>query len=341
MRVLVAEDDPISRRRMEKRLGEWGYETVLARDGDEAWAILSSPDAPQLAILDWMMPGLDGPEICRRIRSESRDDYVYVVLLTTKSLREDLLLGLEAGADDYLTKPFDAQELNARLRIGRRIVDLQLELRHRATRDPLTGAWNRAAALTTLEREVARASRTASDLAVLLADIDHFKKINDLFGHLAGDQALCETVRRIQAVVRPYDVLGRYGGEEFLLVLPECAADHALAVAERVRAEMVREPVQIEGRRIDVTCSLGVATTNGETTPERLIGRADTALYRAKNGGRNRVELFCDPDAMPASRLVRTGTMAPASLDAAAPDHVGLRGILLNAAQQRGHRHSG
>jgi len=247
MRVLIADDSAVSRHLLEGTLRRWKYEVSVACDGSEAWAMLEQPDAPALAILDWMMPGLTGLDICRLVRKQNREPYTYILLLTSKSLKEDVVEGLEAGADDYVTKPFDQNELNVRLRAGRRIVELQAELlkareelREQATHDSLTRIWNRPAILEILRREMGRASREAVPLSVVMVDLDHFKVINDTHGHVAGDAVLREAVRRMHASMRSYDAAGRYGGEEFLIVLPRCDRDSSCKQAERLRAEIGR-----------------------------------------------------------------------------------------------------
>jgi len=299
MQVLVAEDDPVSRRLLEAHLGRWGYRAVAASDGDQAWDLLQQPDAPRLAILDWMMPGLSGPELCRRVRSLGREPYTYLLLLTARAHKEDLIEGMEAGADDYVTKPFDAQELNVRLRAGRRILELQAELvtarealREQATRDGLTRLWNRSSILEILARELAKSERDGSAVGLIMADLDHFKQINDTHGHLAGDAVLREAARRLQTSLRSYDSVGRYGGEEFLVVVPGSTHSSALQLAERLRLAVNREPVRLTDRSIEVTISLGVAVSapGALIFPETLIRAADEALYRAKTVGRNRIE---------------------------------------------------
>jgi two-component system, cell cycle response regulator len=300
MQVLVAEDNPVFRSMLRNMLSKWGYGVELASDGEEAWRVLGSAGGPRLAILDWMMPGLDGAEVCRRVRALAREPYTYILLLTAKTESSDLVEGMEAGADDYITKPFNAQELRVRLRAGRRILDLQEELvrarealRRQATHDGLTGVWNRTAILETLGKELARGSREATPVAVLLADLDHFKQVNDTHGHMAGDAVLREATRRMQAGLRRYDSLGRYGGEEFLVVLPGCEGAGAAAQAERLRDAFHSRPFMAPGGELAVTCSLGVAWT-GAPEPdqaEALVRSADEALYLAKRRGRDRVEI--------------------------------------------------
>ncbi len=301
MKVLIAEDNPGFRLALERMLAKWGYEVVAATNGLEAWEILSKLDSPRLAILDWMMPDLDGLEVCRRLREQNREPYVYVLLLTAKDSAEELVEGMEAGADDYLRKPVNTHELRVRLRAGQRILDLQEELmatretlRRKATRDPLTDLWNRNAMLEILSRELKRARRESSPLALVMADLDHFKQVNDTLGHAAGDAVLREAARRMSACVRPYDSPCRYGGEEFLIVLPGCDIANATVRAEEIRGAFSTMPFQIPEGVLNVTCSLGVTASSGTAgfDADALIQEADAALYTAKHNGRNRVEVF-------------------------------------------------
>ena len=301
MKVLIADDNAMSRLTLRSQLRKWGYEVVEAVDGDAAWAILSMPDSPRLAILDWMMPGLDGIELCRRVRAQGQEPYLYVVLLTGREGRDDVVAGLDAGADDYVTKPFDAQELRVRVRAGERICALQEELvsareslRYEATHDHLTGAWNRAAILDVLERERTRAARANTPLSVAMVDFDHFKRVNDVHGHLAGDAVLRDGVARISASLRTRDFVGRYGGEEFLVVMPGCDGESAMSTCERVRAAVANEPIALGDLRIRATVSVGAAAWTGARDANDLVDRADAALYRAKHAGRDRVELAPD-----------------------------------------------
>lgn len=296
MRILIADDSLLSRRLLEQTLRSWSYEVLVASDGAEAYELLSGPNAPSLAILDWMMPGYTGPEICRMIRAKNVEPYTYILLLTSRNEKEDVVTGMDAGADDYITKPFDRHELQVRLRAGTRIVELQEQLlstrealREQATRDYLTHLWNRSAILDALERELARASRESGTFGVVLADLDHFKAINDTWGHAAGDLALKEASRRMLASLRPYDAIGRYGGEEFLLILPGADLEETAWLADRVRLALRSEPVSLNGAPIPLSCSFGCTTTGGEHNADLLIRTADEALYAAKRGGRDRV----------------------------------------------------
>ena len=299
MKVLIADDDVVSRKLVANMLAAWGYEVLLVGDGEHALRLLQAEDGPVLAILDWMMPGIDGPEVCRRIRAVNQQRYIYILLLTARTGAEDLLAGMEAGADDYITKPYNVNELRARIRAGRRIVDLQAEvlkaqqaLREQATRDALTGVWNRGAILDMIGRELARSVRQHSSLMLVMADIDHFKQINDVYGHFAGDEVLRQSTKRLALCIRPYDSIGRYGGEEFIIAVPGCDRISGFAHAERLRAAIDSEPFVLGAMHLFVTCSFGIAFTDiSECAPEALIRAADEALYRAKHNGRNRVEV--------------------------------------------------
>jgi two-component system cell cycle response regulator len=299
MKVLAAEDNPVFQSMLRTMLTKWGYQAIITRDGNQAWDLLQEEDPPRMAILDWMMPGMDGVELCRRVRAAAREPYVYILLLTARTDARDLVEGMEAGADDYLTKPFNAHELRVRLRAGRRILDLQEELlaarealRLQATHDSLTGLFNRGSILQALQNELARAERKQQPVAVLLMDLDRFKLVNDTWGHLAGDAVLREGAQRMKATIRRYDSLGRYGGEEFLAVLPGCSGPTALQQAERIRAEMARLPFSTGKEIFPVTCSIGAAWRNSPSVhdADQLIRESDLALYRAKNRGRNCVE---------------------------------------------------
>lgn len=304
MRILIADDSIVSRHLLEATLRKWSYDVVVACDGQEAWNYLSAPDPPRMAILDWMMPGMSGPDVCRRVREQAarkESHYTYIVLLTSKSQREDLIEGMEAGADDYLTKPFDQQELKVRLRAGSRIIDLQRELlaareelREQATKDSLTRIWNRSSILDILQRELVRAQRETRALGVVLADLDHFKAVNDTYGHFAGDAVLREFIRRVTAAMRSYDSIGRYGGEEFLVVLPGCHEQCTANQAERMRLALSSEPMLINGAKHPLTSSFGATCwlPGMKLNAEALIRIADEALYMAKNQGRNRAVLL-------------------------------------------------
>ncbi len=269
----------------------------MAENGAQAWDILAKPDSPSLAILDWVMPELTGPDVCRKVREAYREPYTYILLLTSKNTKNETVEGLEAGADDYIVKPFDQHELQVRLRAGKRIIDLQMdlvtareELRERANKDLLTMLPNRSAVSATLEQELSRCHRDHQTVGVILLDIDHFKKVNDTYGHFAGDAVLRETANRLRHNMRLYDQIGRYGGEEFLVVLPKCGLDQATHQAERMRAKLNADPMMVDGAELHVSASFGVTVSDGsERTPDVFVRVADEALYRAKESGRNRV----------------------------------------------------
>lgn len=295
MKVLIADDSATSRILLRSALQRWGYEVVVAENGAQALEVLARPDSPSMAILDWVMPFMTGPEVCRKIRETHREPYTYILLLTSKNTKNETVEGLDAGADDYVVKPFDEHELQVRLRAGKRIVDLQLdllkareELRERANKDLLTMLPNRSAIGTTLEQEIARCHRDRRSVGVILLDIDHFKKINDTHGHFAGDAVLRETAVRLRTNIRPYDQVGRYGGEEFLVVLPNCDLEQATMQADRMRARLVSATMKVEGEDIRVSASFGVTVSDGsEKSPDYFVRVADEALYQAKAGGRN------------------------------------------------------
>jgi diguanylate cyclase (GGDEF)-like protein len=297
--ILLADDSPLFRNMLQKMLLEWGYEVITVTDGQQAWDLLRQENGPRLALLDWMMPGMEGAEICRQVRASIRDRYVYIVLLSVRADLEDVVIGMESGADDYIVKPFQVDELRARLRAGRRVLALQEQLvearealREQATRDGLTGLWNRTAIFDILQNELARSSRSGKPLIVLMADLDGFKPVNDHFGHMAGDAVLRQAAARMRASVRRYDAVGRYGGEEFLIVLPGCELPGGLVQAERIRDAIGAECFRAGDAEIRLTCSLGAACAVPPAIPhaDDLVREADAALYRAKRHGRNRVE---------------------------------------------------
>jgi diguanylate cyclase (GGDEF)-like protein len=307
MKILIADDEAMSRRLLQKTMERAGYQVTAVENGRIAVDELCKPDGPKLALLDWMMPELDGPGVCREVRKRKEHSYVYMVLLTSKEKKEDIVAGLKSGADEYLTKPFDAEELKARLRTGMRILDLEdrlvearEEMRFQATHDALTSLWNRGMIMELLGRELARTKREGKSAAILLGDLDHFKQVNDTYGHLAGDEVLKETARRLLSSVRSYDFVGRWGGEEFLVVLNNCDPAFSLVRAEEIRKKIARNPVQTSGASIPVTMSLGLVVSQ-EWPPspvEQLVHEADEALYAAKAAGRNCVKVAVPKSAL-------------------------------------------
>jgi len=297
MKILIAEDDLTTRSILRAVLMKWGYDVEAVNDGNEALAALLREDPPKLAVLDWMMPGISGVEICARLRAEDNPLPPYLILLTARDKKEDIVKGLQSGANDYILKPFDNEELRARLRVGERMIDLQDKLfqsieqqKKLALTDPLTGIANRRAILDRLEMEMARAERKNTSLWIAILDIDHFKRINDNFGHLVGDRVLQECVERISRSIRKYDCFGRYGGEEFLLVFPTADNGAEIQAMERIRKTIADESMTVEGIPISITVSLGAARWNRKDNIDDLILKADDALYQAKKNGRNRIE---------------------------------------------------
>lgn len=320
MRILLAEDDRVSRTIMKRMLQSFGYEVVEAIDGRKAVEILRQSDGPRLALVDWMMPELDGVDLCREIRSQHSDDaYVYILLLTSKQGSDDLVAGLEAGADDYITKPCQPAELKARLSTGLRILSLEQklveareEMRYKATHDALTGLWNRAALLPIAEAELARGVRESATTCLVLCDIDHFKHINDNHGHSAGDAVLQEVARRLKSSLRGYDAVGRYGGEEFLILLSGCEPGALNARCEELRHAVGSRPIEAATKALSVSISLGAvwhAAEDGGVPVEKLLARADAALYRAKHEGRNRAA-FATPELLSLSNVSAASMMA-------------------------------
>jgi diguanylate cyclase (GGDEF)-like protein len=296
--VLVVDDSPVQRLILKNCLLDRGFQPIVVEDGEKALAVLQTPDAPRLMILDWGLPGMSGLEVCQCIRGSKAERYTYILMLTSKSDAAHVVAGLESGADDFVRKPFDPAELGARLATGCRILQLEEQLvtardeLHRvAMYDSLTGLLNRGAILDYLRREIARTSRLQKTVGVMILDLDHFKGVNDTFGHLAGDQALKRVGNLLQSNFRSYDAAGRFGGEEFLVVLPNCGYTALTLRAEMVRLSMASLQLEFDGRPCSLTTSIGVATLNpnlGESL-ESLLQRADSALYEAKRYGRNRV----------------------------------------------------
>ncbi len=298
MKILLVEDSAVDRLKVETCLKEWGMEYIAVGHGNEAADILQRPDPPDMALLDWVLPGKDGIELCKLIRKiGASGNYIYTVMLTSKSRKQNLLTAMDAGADDYLAKPVTASELRARILVGKRLIELHQSLKFAATHDFLTGLMNRCEILTALRREFSRSGREGRPTVLILADIDHFKQTNDLFGHGVGDIALKEVARRLQMDLRTYDLVGRYGGEEFLIILPGCDLQIGIRRADEIRKLVSKSPIDAGGQEIAATVSMGVTVTCSDLdhTLEELLHEADMALYAAKNNGRNRVEAFARP----------------------------------------------
>lgn len=291
LKVLIADDDNISRTILAKRIAEWGYETLTAQDGNQALEVFQNNNIA-IAILDWMMPGLSGLELCKNIRKANLEHYTYIILLTSKDSQKDINKGLEAGADDYITKPFNPPELRARLKTGSRIIELQAQLHEQAIHDDLTGLLNRAEILRILEEEYERAFREDRILGVMMLDIDYFKKVNDAHGHPIGDAVLQETAGRLQTCLRSYDKMGRYGGEEFIIIIANTSELKMKSISERLRKKIEDEAFTTAAGELEITISIGYITTKFSKVRSEsdLIKLSDDALYQAKDSGRNCVK---------------------------------------------------
>jgi two-component system, cell cycle response regulator len=294
MKILIVEDDAVTRRILENFLKKWGYDVIPMTDGSAAWEIMQNPDAPNLVISDWMMPNMDGVELCKKIRAMEKAEYTYFILLTTKTEKKDIVEGLESGADDFIVKPFDHEELKSRVNIGKRIIRLEQKIIQIANTDYLTGVFNRRAFMERLEQEINRSVRHKKGFAVIIADIDHFKNINDSYGHQVGDLVLQKFAGKLSENSRSYDFVGRYGGEEFIICLPETGMEQSGLIAERMRSEIAGLKINLPGNSsapVSVTASFGIASCveNCIGNTDSIIKMADDALYRAKAEGRNRV----------------------------------------------------
>lgn len=302
--VLVVDDDIVSRTVMEKYLSKAGFEVVTATNGSQALDLFDQQFFP-IVLTDWMMPLIDGPQLCRLIREKKTDGYVFIVLITARGSKNDIVSGLESGADDYLTKPIHPAELVARINTGIRILKLEKslikankEIRLLSITDPLTGCYNRGYLNERFPQELSRSQRYSHPLSVILADIDHFKQINDTYGHQAGDEVLKAFTQSLKDQIRKkIDWIVRYGGEEFLIVLPETGCEGSISMAERLRAAVSERPIEVCGTSLNITASFGGACAllnrkqKWDISMEELINQADAQLYRCKNDGRNRVNV--------------------------------------------------
>ena len=295
IQVLIADDDKLCRTILEKNLKKWGYRTISTEDGKEAWKMMQEKNI-QIAILDWIMPKIDGLELCKKIRGNKWDEYIYLIMLTVRNKQSDIRKGFSAGVDDYITKPFDTHELKARLQTGKRIISLQNQLldsqkklQEIATHDSLTNLLNRYEILNVLTDEFHRSLRENKPLSSVMLDIDFFKKINDSYGHDVGDEVLIEVASRLRGSLRRYDKVGRYGGDEFLAILPGCDLSNAKRIAERLRRAVCKDRVQTGAGQLYVTVSVGCASSDSQShkSIEYLVKFSDKAMYHAKNMGRN------------------------------------------------------
>ena len=302
MKILVVDDSEMTRMILQGRLSQWGYEIISARDGYEAWNILQKKDRPRIILLDWMMPNMNGIELCLKIRQHIKEPYIYIILLTAKKGKQDLIEAMDAGADDFISKPFDPDILKVRLRAGKRVIELQNELiaareklRIQATHDSLTQLFNRSALMDMMARELSRSRRDNSSFGIVMIDIDHFKSINDTHGHLVGDEVLLKLAEQMKQCTRSYDTIGRYGGEEFIILLPQCAEAEVLCVAERLRQTVCKQPYETREGPVQASISLGATWLKPSVqvcNEMDLIRIADLALYAAKRQGRNKTIVY-------------------------------------------------
>ena len=304
MKILIAEDDPVSSRVLSTSLIKWGHEVVATGNGLEAWQALQEDNAPQLAILDWMMPGMAGPEVCRKVRQEITTSPIYLILLTAMSRKQDVVAGLEAGADDYLTKPFDRHELRVRLQTGVRIVELQSSLRERVREleaaiverqraedalrnltltDDLTGLYNHRGFFTLAEHHAKTARRSSQSSFLIYADMDGLKQINDRFGHTEGSLAIAKTAEILRQTFRDSDIVARLGGDEFVILATDVSACGLDGIISRLRKNFRRYNEQRNHSYL-LALSIGAVRVdpNTDSTIEELIAQADVAMYEHK-----------------------------------------------------------
>jgi two-component system, cell cycle response regulator len=301
MKVLVAEHDPAVLGLMADNLSQWGYEVVICDDGSDAWRVLQENDPPTLALVDWDLPGMNGPHICQHARELIGKPYIYIILLTDERPKKAMLEGLEAGADEYMVKPLDVYELQLRMRTGNRIVSLQETLmsvlklsEYEAAHDPLTGLWNRPAVADLLVKELGRSKRNQTPVGVIAAGLDQFQHLADHYGELTRDSVLREVVLRIHSTVRSYDLVGRIGDEDFLVVAPGCDRETSRLLAERLSSSVERFRAAIGEDVVPLTMSCGVICGDGtkDRQAEALIRAAEEALAVARTKGQGSVEIL-------------------------------------------------
>jgi diguanylate cyclase (GGDEF)-like protein len=304
MKILIAEDDPVSRRVLVTQLTKWGHEVISTQSGQEAWQELSAPNAPHLAILDWMMPGMTGVEVCRKAREEIKDRPLYLIILTALCRKEYVIQGLEAGADDYLTKPFDVHELRVRLQAGERIVDLQLSLQERVSElemaivereqaekalrdmtltDDMTGLYNHRGFFTLAEHQIKTAKRSKQNSVLLFADMDGLKQINDSLGHAVGSAAIAKTAAILRKTFRDCDIIARLGGDEFVVLAPNVEVEESHVLIQRLRDNLKAFNCE-EGNEFELSLSIGAIALRHdcERSLDEYIGSADKAMYHEK-----------------------------------------------------------
>jgi two-component system chemotaxis response regulator CheY len=299
IQILVVDDSPVSRKVLEHALSDEPCTLLFAKSGEEALRFFQE-HRPAVVITDWMLPDFSGPELCQRIRSDAQNSYTYIILLTSMTEKDSVVKGLAAGADDYLTKPFDPSELLARIGVGRRIIDLHREIEKKnrlleeaARTDHLTGLANRRAIEEWANRQLRGAARHGYQFWVVIADLDSFKSVNDNYGHDAGDAVLQKFAEILRENTRASDLSGRLGGDEFLLILTHVERENIELTLDRLRKQFGSQIFAFNGQKVKVTASFGITGFEGKEAPEigALVRQADMALYAAKRGGRNQVKV--------------------------------------------------
>jgi two-component system cell cycle response regulator len=299
IQILVVDDSPVSRKVLEHALSDEPYTLLFAKSGEEALRFFQK-HRPAVVITDWMLPDSSGPELCQRIRSDAQHSYTYIILLTSMTEKDSVVKGLAAGADDYLTKPFDSSELLARIGVGGRIIALHREIEEKnrlleeaARTDHLTGLANRRAIEEWANRQLRGAARHGYPFWVVIMDLDSFKSVNDNYGHDAGDAVLQKFAEILRQNTRASDLSGRLGGDEFLLILTHVGRENIELTLDRLRQQFGSQIFTFNGQKVKVTASFGITGFQGKEAPEigALVRQADKALYAAKRGGRNQVKV--------------------------------------------------
>ncbi len=293
MKVMIVEDEPITRMLISKSLEQWGYEVIICEDAEQAVSLLDKNKEVYIVLTDWSLPKMSGLALAEQLK-RTHERFIYIIMLTNKSTEENLVEAMENGIDDYITKPFSPAELRARLRAGQRIAEQTLKLKFLANNDELTGIWNRRMLMGQMQNEWQRHTRESVQCCVIMLDIDDFKIINDTYGHAAGDITLRLFANAVKETIRPYDLFGRFGGEEFVLMLPKTDIEIGKKIAERVRKEVSNIQVTLNDEtNFKVTVSVGIAEKQDtHLTVQTLIDRADDAMYLAKNNGKNKVAVW-------------------------------------------------
>ena len=301
--VLVIEDHPDQRDLLAIVLQREGYRVITAANGVEALEKLEA-EPIQIALSDIMMPKMDGFELIKRIRGNASLKNIYLILITARIQEGDRVRGLDLGADDYITKPFSFSELLARVRVGSRVVQYQQHLEYQTQVDSLTGLFNRRAFEKKIQEEFDRSLRYHSPFSLLILDVDNFKTVNDTYGHHGGDAVLVKISETLRDKTRKSDFPSRFGGEEFVLILPETDVDNAVQVASKIHEAIRTHSFGTSANTFKLTVSIGVSSTSAQFYSDwrQMLKDADQALYVAKNSGKDRIEV-CAPEKKTSSIL--------------------------------------